>query len=1307
VGGKSKKITVGYRYKMGLHFSLCRGPVDSVEEIIVGERTAWTGPVDDDAQIYIDAPELFGGDKREGGILGDCDIMFGRPDQGQNDYLVSKLGALLPAFRGVVSAVFRGGRVTSNNPYVKPWWFRVERILTTGDGETEQWYAAKAPIALPDVGERELVSTTFIEIDSQANAATTASGLKAVAAVDLDGLKTTDVIELYPNYDGDYIAWSQYGTPAYSGGTTGSIYNFEVIYDDAPTYNNVYTSSGQHDGYEAARAEFAADAPITLTGHSRYRLGIIDDPINDNSGGISLIARAYRTLDYQAMNPAHIIRECLTDPYMRMAYPESMIDDDSFTAAADTFYDEGMGLCLFWSQQTPIKEFIQLVLDHCGAVYYADPYTGKFVLTPIRGDYDPDTLDVYDESSIISVESFQRAGLGEVVNEITVVYTDVVTGRDASITVQDNAAIQSQGYVVGQTKRYPGLPTATLANRVAQRDLTAVSQPLAQLKVRFTRAAWGLRPGGVIKLSWAKLGITELVCRVLAVDYGNLDDGVIVADLAEDVFGLPETSFQEEQPTEWEAPNDEPEPMTAQDLVEAPYWDIATNLSAADLDYVDQDAGYVLTLGAESTSQQLGYNIYSRIDPAAFEERAAGPLAPTATIDVQLERDDTDLVLSITDMVNFDADTVEVGSRIMVGSGRTAEFCEVTDVTDIATGTISVNRGILDTTPGIHPAGTRVWLFDDAFGEEGVERATNDVVDVKLVSFTGADEVLPATVPPLSIELDQRFYRPYPPGNLQINGESYPTDDILPNFTVSWAHRDRLQQTATYITQSEASIGPEAGTTYNVYMYDADTDALQHSETGINDDELVMPHVPGAFTARIEVEAVRDGIVSWQRNCCEFSYIGTYPLMGALLSDSAATSLTEGAATTTDWDTEEADDGGLYDAGAPSRLTAPAAGWYVFSTNLVCAAGAANWHSDTQFNLTNADSTLSDTFATERSVLSTLDQPRSIALLDRFQAGGYVTVSTSWVTGTGSRQVNSGARLSGARVYSSPPFGAMARRTTTQSINTATTTTITFDEELLDDGGMFSTGSGDRITIPTGGAGWYIIVGRIRWPSTSAQNNRSQYIEKNSSGARYVAMRSYCSGPVAGSLCATVAAIEYLADADYVRLLCRQASGSPVSTPANGPILSVVRSNLTNQHGCILEHRGTSQTVNAGSDVLITFDTEVRDDGGMADLGTSSSRIYAQVDGYYAIVGHIQFAGNTGTGRYGKIVVDGTTEIAREGTDAPAAANGPTVNPFAVHYLTAGQYVSLYANTGTNTSTANSAVYPRLAMVLLSEDDTP
>jgi len=93
-------------------------------------------------RIRINKPNLFGGEKREGGIVGDIDVLMGTPTQAQNDYLASRAGADVPGYRGICSLVLRQVFL-GLNPYLKPWSVRLTRILKAEDGGP-QWYPEKA-----------------------------------------------------------------------------------------------------------------------------------------------------------------------------------------------------------------------------------------------------------------------------------------------------------------------------------------------------------------------------------------------------------------------------------------------------------------------------------------------------------------------------------------------------------------------------------------------------------------------------------------------------------------------------------------------------------------------------------------------------------------------------------------------------------------------------------------------------------------------------------------------------------------------------------------------------------------------------------------------------------------------------------------------------------------------------------------------------------------------------------------------------------------------------------------------------------
>ena len=123
------------------------------------------------------------------------------------------------------------------------------------------------------------------------------------------------------------------------------------------------------------------------------------------------------------VNPAHIIRECLTNSVWGIGLPETAVDDVSFRAAADTFYDESFGLSFLWLRESKMQDFVQEVLDHCETVLYVSPSTGLFVLKPLRGDYDSALLREFDETNS-TVSSLNRILPSDLANEIVVSFTN-------------------------------------------------------------------------------------------------------------------------------------------------------------------------------------------------------------------------------------------------------------------------------------------------------------------------------------------------------------------------------------------------------------------------------------------------------------------------------------------------------------------------------------------------------------------------------------------------------------------------------------------------------------------------------------------------------------------------------------------------------------------------------------------------------------------------------------------------------------------------------------------------------------------
>src|SRR5687768_14451303 len=106
--GKPKAITIGYWHKMTLYMGECFGEVDALRKVIVGGETAWEGNQTASGDIFIDKPNLFGGEKKEGGVRGTLSVRMGEATQMPHPLLEALRPGPWPAARGLVTTVFDG-----------------------------------------------------------------------------------------------------------------------------------------------------------------------------------------------------------------------------------------------------------------------------------------------------------------------------------------------------------------------------------------------------------------------------------------------------------------------------------------------------------------------------------------------------------------------------------------------------------------------------------------------------------------------------------------------------------------------------------------------------------------------------------------------------------------------------------------------------------------------------------------------------------------------------------------------------------------------------------------------------------------------------------------------------------------------------------------------------------------------------------------------------------------------------------------------------------------------------------------------
>lgn len=900
MGKGKKKQTVGYRYFCGMHLILCNGPIDKITKLTVDDKEAWIGS-STGGVITIKQPELFGGEEREGGVQGSIDVEMGRPDQGRNAYLSYAIGPAIPAYRGVVGLVFRdvdsyqnisGGIWTifaalrgarsfyfGNSPYLKPWRARAQRIFVRQNG-IAQWYPARAAI-YPPILSASLSDWRYLVVSNSDNVNRSAPSFDDSSWL----IGSAPFADRPWSYPGEFGFATVPGTVVPDGrkvwmrstvsfNKVPGALRFEAFVDnDCRVYVNgvlALTLGGPNGAYY----------DVILPG-SYFRAGenlVAVEGWDRHSGGGNWFWFDWRLSDasWLDMNPAHIIRECLTDPDWGMGYPEADIDEASFKKAADTLSAEGLGISMLWDKQTLLDDFIAEIIRHIDGCLYVDRQTGKFVLKLTRDDYVPGDLITLDPSNIEKIANPSRPEFGEMANSITVQFWDATTGKQDSITVQDPAGIQQQGAVINTTIQYPGFSSVRVGTIAAARDLRALSSPFLTCTIYTGEAGRDLNPGDVFKLTWPKWKLESVVMRVTGIALSDGKSDQVRISCVEDVFTTPLNAAVVAPPDGgWVDPAQPPAPITAgaQTLIEAPYYELLQAYTQTQVDAelaADHGLGYVFA-AAGRPDRAINARLWTDAGPG-YEDVANVDFSPHAVIVNAIGK--TDSAFQIANPVDFDL--ITPGTFGQIGH----ELIRIDDI-DPETMVMTVGRGVLDTPPEKHDAGSVIFFWDRYSGADPTQYTEGEVVLGKITATSGSGQTPLDDAEEMEIELRGRAWRPYSPGDLRVNGHSYSDEDTNGPLVITWRHRDRLQQTsATLDDHFAGDIGPEPGTTYCIRFYGAGV-LIEEVDDISGTTETIQPDYAG--WARLEVFAKRDGVYSLFPANHEFVYTPTG--YGRLLQD--------------------------------------------------------------------------------------------------------------------------------------------------------------------------------------------------------------------------------------------------------------------------------------------------------------------------------------------------------------------------------------------------------------------------------------
>lgn len=174
----SKRTAVGYKYYLGVQMALCRGQIDGIRQVWIGDKRMKDGSTLATSTFDVDLPLLYGGDETgQGGVQATVTVYPGSTSQTADPYLgnFQDAGAgsnRTPAYRGTAYVVLRalgnssstrGGAYLGNQTSVEPWKFEVERYpaLFSGQASGENKVNSSVDASIPNVLYELLTNTEW------------------------------------------------------------------------------------------------------------------------------------------------------------------------------------------------------------------------------------------------------------------------------------------------------------------------------------------------------------------------------------------------------------------------------------------------------------------------------------------------------------------------------------------------------------------------------------------------------------------------------------------------------------------------------------------------------------------------------------------------------------------------------------------------------------------------------------------------------------------------------------------------------------------------------------------------------------------------------------------------------------------------------------------------------------------------------------------------------------------------------------------------------------------------------------------
>jgi len=244
-------------------------------------------------------------------------------------------------------------------------------------------------------------------------------------------------------------------------------------------------------------------------------------------------------LQITGANPAYVIYDILV---ALLSVPEDKVDKESFEAAAETLFNEKIGLNIVISSSKKGIEWIEEILRYINGIVFSNSNTGQFTISLFRDDYDVDDLYIFDDDNSSEAE-LTRPSRADLPNIFTFKYANISgneTPKKDSVLLTNQANLVLAGYPKNIDIDLTLLNTDEAFQLLVNYYFLKYSTPLATLKLKINIVEAQLLQVGAtfIYNSRGLFPNSGIVFRVLKVTGDSIIDPYLTIEAIEDIFKI-------------------------------------------------------------------------------------------------------------------------------------------------------------------------------------------------------------------------------------------------------------------------------------------------------------------------------------------------------------------------------------------------------------------------------------------------------------------------------------------------------------------------------------------------------------------------------------------------------------------------------------------------------------------------------------------------------------------------------------------------------------------------------------------------